>query len=108
MTCLIHVPTDAPSFKEGNHTKEVSQEEDVTFHCSAEGNPPPKIRWIYTSAENVQIATGGHQSNISITKATSTNDGVYQCFAENEVGNATRHVKLIVKGNIQRGSSDNW
>lgn len=85
-------------FKEGNYSKEVTQGENVTFHCHADGNPTPKIQWNYIDAGNVRVTTGGHQTNISITGATSTNAGVYICVASNSVGHVTRSVTLIMKG----------
>lgn len=92
--------TDAPVFKEGNYDKEVTTGANVTFECSAEGNPPPMIRWNYISAENVWMTTRGRQTNISVIEATSTNAGVYNCVATNKVGSVTRSVTLRVKGII--------
>lgn len=87
--------------KEGDFSKEVTLGENVTFACSAEGNPPPKIQWIYPLAVNVKTTLGGRHNTISITEATSTNAGVYICVATNEVGNATRSVTLMMKGIIE-------
>uniref|UniRef100_A0A3Q1KAG8 Ig-like domain-containing protein n=1 Tax=Anabas testudineus TaxID=64144 RepID=A0A3Q1KAG8_ANATE len=89
----------APTFKEGNDSKEVNQGENVTFSCHAEGNPAPEIHWNYTSAESVWETSGGRQKNITI-KATSTNAGVYICVATNEFGKVTRSVTLKIKGMI--------
>lgn len=74
--------------------------ENVTFGCSAEGNPPPEIEWKYESAVNVGETTWGRQKNITVTGATSTNGGVYICIATNKVGSDTRSVTLSVKGII--------
>ncbi|XP_045888252.1 hemicentin-1-like isoform X1 [Micropterus dolomieu] len=95
----------APVFKEGNYSKEVTQGENVTFHCHADGNPTPKIHWNYIDAGNARVTTGGHQTNISITGATSTNAGVYICVASNSVGHVTRSVTLIMKGQTITGLS---
>ncbi|KAL7378506.1 hypothetical protein ABVT39_014849 [Epinephelus coioides] len=41
---------------------------------------------------------GGARRSIVITRATSTNAGVYICVATNKVGNVTRSVNLTMKG----------
>ncbi|XP_051797406.1 hemicentin-1 isoform X3 [Acanthochromis polyacanthus] len=88
----------APQFKEGNSTKEMSLGENVTLECSAEGNPAPFIHWNLSSAANLKETTVGRQKIITITRATSTNAGVYICVATNEVGTVTRSVTLVMKG----------
>ncbi|KAM9346626.1 vascular cell adhesion protein 1 [Symphorus nematophorus] len=87
----------APVFMQENHTKEVAQGENVTFECNADGNPAPKINWYFNPAVNVMQTNGGRQSNISITRATSTNAGVYNCVATNKVGSVTRSATLVMK-----------
>uniref|UniRef100_UPI003AAC59FB intercellular adhesion molecule 5 n=1 Tax=Centroberyx gerrardi TaxID=166262 RepID=UPI003AAC59FB len=89
----------APEFQQGNDTVEVTQGSIVSLVCSAEGNPPPKLHWNYTSAPNVNETTGGRQRNIIITGATSTNTGIYICVATNKVGTVTRSTTLIMKDN---------
>lgn len=85
--------TDAPVFNKGNDSMEVTLGGNVTFNCSAKGNPDIKIMWKYNLATNVKVTTGG--SNIvSITEATSTNAGVYLCTASNTIGTVTRSVTL--------------
>lgn len=79
---------------------EVTEGANVTFQCGAEGNPTPTIRWNHTSAGNVWVTTGGHQTNISFRGATSTNAGVYNCVATNKVGSVTRSATLMMKGII--------
>ncbi|XP_033501201.2 vascular cell adhesion protein 1 [Epinephelus lanceolatus] len=90
----------APAFVEGasENEKEVTSGENVTLDCSAEGNPPPSIQWSYTFDVNVRETTRGRQKSIIVTRATSTNAGVYICVATNKVGNVTRSVNLMMKG----------
>uniref|UniRef100_A0A8C6L0Q1 Ig-like domain-containing protein n=1 Tax=Nothobranchius furzeri TaxID=105023 RepID=A0A8C6L0Q1_NOTFU len=71
---------------------------DVTFDCSAEGNPDPEIKWIYKPAHNLKETTEGRQKIITVTAATSTNAGFYICVATNKVGNVTRTVTLVMRG----------
>ncbi|XP_019949996.1 vascular cell adhesion protein 1 [Paralichthys olivaceus] len=88
----------APEFKRGNDTQEVTPGENVTLACSAEGKPVPEIQWNFNANKNVRETTGGRQKNVSITGATSTNDGVYICVATNNVGSVSRFVTLKIKG----------
>ncbi|XP_041813424.1 intercellular adhesion molecule 5 isoform X2 [Chelmon rostratus] len=88
----------APLISGGDVTMGVTPGQNVTFNCTVEGNPPPLISWQYTPAVNVMETTGGRHNTISITGATSTNDGVYNCVATNEVGSVTRSFSLIVQG----------
>ncbi|KAF7225598.1 vascular cell adhesion protein 1 isoform X1 [Nothobranchius furzeri] len=88
----------APEFKEGNISKELTPDRDVTFDCSAEGNPDPEIKWIYKPAHNLKETTEGRQKIITVTAATSTNAGFYICVATNKVGNVTRTVTLVMRG----------
>ncbi|XP_040917836.1 angiopoietin-related protein 6 isoform X1 [Toxotes jaculatrix] len=94
-TAVVHF---APEFNVGNYSKEVTPGENVTFDCSAEGNPAPEIMWTYTTAVNARESTGGRQKTISVTGATSTNAGVYICVATNKVGRVSRSVTLTMKG----------
>lgn len=71
---------------------------DVTFGCSAEGNPRPEIRWSYKHTDNLKETSEGRQRIISITGATSSNVGLYICVATNKVGNVTRTVTLVERG----------
>lgn len=94
MSCF----TDAPEFKEGNVREVLIPGGNVTFSCSAEGNPRPEIKWSYRPADNLKETTEGHQRIVTVTGATSTNAGVYICVAMNKVGNVTKTVSLDERG----------
>ncbi|XP_041719187.1 intercellular adhesion molecule 1 [Coregonus clupeaformis] len=84
----------APEFLLGNDTVILSGDSDVSLNCSAEGNPPPEIKWTF-AAGNVTVSTEGRQRTVRITRATSTNAGIYICTATNRVGTATRTTTVI-------------
>lgn len=83
-------------FEEKSYIVELNAGDNVTLHCSARGNPPPKIHWKYPPAGNVRETTGGRHRNITITQATSTNVGDYICNATNDIGSVTRSVTVIM------------
>lgn len=87
----------APEIKEGNHSVEVIQGENVTLDCSAEGNPPPEVVWSFTSGVPSKETTEWSQKTITVTAATSTSAAVYSCSATNKVGKATRTVSLVIQ-----------
>lgn len=96
---VLHVDVlYAPVLRQGNYSEEVKLGGNVTFDCSADGNPPPEIHWNYsTSVVNVIATTRGSQKSISVTGATSTNAGVYSCVATNKVGSVSRSITLLIK-----------
>lgn len=87
----------APEFLPGEDTVELSEGSDETLVCSANGNPPPKLKWTDVNALNVHVTTEGRQSTIRITGATSTNTGSYNCTATNSVGTVTRTTTVRMK-----------
>ncbi|XP_068575156.1 intercellular adhesion molecule 5 [Cebidichthys violaceus] len=88
----------APVFN-GSYSKEVNVilGDNVTFDCSADGNPPPEIKWSYGSKANVTVTTRGRQKSIIVTGATSTDAGDYDCVATNEIDVMRRTVTLVVQ-----------
>ena len=61
----------------------------VTLDCRADGNPRPKIRWIFNNRSYVPR---------SFYITGKQNEGFYRCIAENRVGRdeSTRDVYLTV------------
>ncbi|XP_038836952.1 intercellular adhesion molecule 5 isoform X1 [Salvelinus namaycush] len=83
----------APEFLLGNDTVEVSAGSDVSLNCSAEGNPPPEMKWNDTAARSVKLSTEGRQRTVRITTA-----GIYICTATNIFGTVTRRTTVTIKG----------
>lgn len=68
---------------------------NVSFSCTAKGNPEPEVRWNF---QNQTKAVGKWQITLQISKVKLANAGLYTCTATNEVGSATKTVSLTVKG----------
>ena len=89
--------SDAPEITDAYDSVEVVTGGNVSFGCSAEGHPPPEVKWKYTAAINARETAWGRQNTVIIlTRAKSANGGIYSCVATNEVGTATRSITVTV------------
>ena len=73
--------------------KTVVEGNSVDFHCSATGNPIPKIKWL---KDGTTVATG---DTLSLT-ANRNQSGKYWCSAENalnKVDNASIDLNVLCK-----------
>ncbi|KAK6468837.1 vascular cell adhesion protein 1-like [Huso huso] len=77
---------------------EVCEGGSIVLNCSADGNPAPTYEWKYPKADNVQEITKDGVSTVNITRASSSNDRVYECHAKNTYGVAMKNITLTVKG----------
>jgi len=68
--------TDFPSFSIVPVNQTVKEADTAIFHCTATGNPTPKITWL---KDGTTVATG---STLSF-EANRTHSGKYWCLAEN-------------------------
>ncbi|KAK1153995.1 vascular cell adhesion protein 1-like isoform X3 [Acipenser oxyrinchus oxyrinchus] len=75
---------------------EVREGGSIVLKCSADGNPAPTYEWKYPIADNVQEITKDGVSTVNITRASSSNDRVYECHAKNRYGVATKNITLTV------------
>lgn len=71
------------------HDRIVNETDVVQLNCTADGNPPPKIRWTRVPDNNPVSKV------LNITG--KQDEGLYRCTAENGVGNvATKDVNITV------------
>uniref|UniRef100_A0A8C0SEA5 Netrin receptor DCC n=2 Tax=Canis lupus familiaris TaxID=9615 RepID=A0A8C0SEA5_CANLF len=71
---------------------------DIEFECSVSGKPVPTVNWmkngdVVIPSDYFQIVGG---SNLRILGVVKSDEGFYQCVAENEAGNAQTSAQLIV------------
>ncbi|CRK88608.1 CLUMA_CG002357, isoform A [Clunio marinus] len=58
----------------------------VTLECKASGNPVPSIYWTKKSGSGKSLARIGEGPILTLEKVERLQSGVYQCTAENNVG----------------------
>ncbi|KAF3700028.1 Hemicentin-2 Precursor [Channa argus] len=71
---------------------------DFELKCSTTGNPQPKYTWDYYRTTNVMEKYDNGVSILVIGNATAYNMGSYRCYAQNERGNVSKTVRVIVRG----------
>ena len=90
-------------------TQNITAGQSFTLICTATGYPVPTIEWrqngtSYTIRDPSVItitSTNGQGSNssvITVTNATTSDTGLYQCVATNVVDNDTQDATVIVQG----------
>lgn len=92
-----------PTFRNPLNAKIVAQlGEPTALNCSAEGNPPPEIIWIFPSG--TQFPKGPHNpqyriasnGSLMIHKTARDDAGKYRCGARNQVGYIEKLIVLEV------------
>ncbi|XP_060136345.1 netrin receptor DCC [Zootoca vivipara] len=71
---------------------------DIEFECSVSGKPIPTVQWIKNGevvipSDYFQIVGG---SNLRILGLVKSDEGFYQCVAENDAGNSQTSAQLII------------
>ncbi|XP_052240639.1 peroxidasin homolog [Dreissena polymorpha] len=94
----------APTFNQRRVDEiEVEEGTDVQVDCAADGQPAPIFRWI---KDGVTLRNGRkyHSEGIQLTirRAIQSDEGLYECFAENTLGFARHAVRLRVTTAVVR------
>ncbi|XP_073806993.1 netrin receptor DCC isoform X3 [Danio rerio] len=71
---------------------------DIEMECAVTGNPQPVVRWVKNGevvvpSDYFQIVDGGHLQILGLVRS---DEGFYQCIAENEAGNSQAMAQLIL------------
>uniref|UniRef100_A0A3B5AY20 Contactin-3 n=1 Tax=Stegastes partitus TaxID=144197 RepID=A0A3B5AY20_9TELE len=72
---------------------------DIELECAVTGNPPPSVRWMKNGEEVIpsdyfQIVDG---SNLQILGLVKSDEGFYQCVAENSAGSSQAMAQLLLR-----------
>ncbi|KAM8828630.1 netrin receptor DCC isoform 3-T3 [Spinachia spinachia] len=72
---------------------------DMELECAVTGNPPPVVRWMKNGEEVIpsdyfQIVDG---SNLHILGLVKSDEGFYQCVAENSAGSSQAMAQLLLR-----------
>ncbi|KAF1450517.1 Netrin receptor DCC, partial [Spheniscus mendiculus] len=81
---------------------------DIEFECVVSGKPVPTVEWIKNGevvipSDYFQIVGG---SNLRILGLVKSDEGFYQCVAENEAGNAQASAQLIIPEPVDKTAVD--
>ena len=77
----------------------VNETNNITMVCGADGVPRPTITWKKMSSGRIV----GEGEEFHIVAASKTDDGVYICFVQNELGDDSRGVTLQVQSKLVAG-----
>lgn len=91
-------PTVAPRFNMRPQNIETRVKSEVQLECDVVGVPKPNIVWLkngdlFTPSDYFQIIDG---RNLRILGLLESDAGIYQCLAENDVGNIQASAQLVV------------
>ena len=77
----------------------VNESNNITMVCGADVVPRPTITWKKMSSGRIV----GEGEEFHIVAASKTDDGVYICFAQNELGDDSKGVTLQVQSKCLAG-----
>ncbi|XP_067871747.1 neogenin 1a isoform X3 [Heterodontus francisci] len=71
---------------------------DIVFECEVTGNPMPTVKWIKNGdmvipSDYFKIV---NERNLQVLGLVKSDEGLYQCVAENDVGNERASAQLII------------
>ena len=73
----------------------VIESNDATLYCNATGNPVPSIKWIRRSRGDDTIVS--NKSALVFPAIYRNESGLYQCIANNSVGNDSKNCTVDVQ-----------
>ncbi|GAA6102076.1 neogenin 1a isoform X1 [Tachysurus ichikawai] len=91
----IQVP---PKFLKTPSNTYAHEATDIVFECEATGSPAPTIKWVKNGdavvpSDYFRILK---EQNLQVQGLVKTDEGYYQCLAENEVGNIQASAQLVI------------
>ncbi|XP_055392907.1 neogenin isoform X5 [Bubalus kerabau] len=76
---------------------------DIVFECEVTGKPTPTVKWVKNGdmvipSDYFKIVK---EHNLQVLGLVKSDEGFYQCIAENDVGNAQAGAQLIILEHVQ-------
>ncbi|XP_030881744.1 neogenin [Leptonychotes weddellii] len=77
---------------------------DIAFECEVTGKPTPTVKWVKNGdmvipSDYFKIVK---EHNLQVLGLVKSDEGFYQCIAENDVGNAQAGAQLIILEHVYR------
>jgi len=76
----------------------VNERGSATFQCSARGNPQPAIKWRRVNSQSEISKSAILRGRLHFQNVKGSDSGLYECSAENILGNARAVAELVVNG----------
>ncbi|XP_059392497.1 neogenin isoform X3 [Carassius carassius] len=91
----VHVP---PRFLTRPSNTYAQESMDIIFECDVTGSPPPTIKWMKDGdtvipSDYFRIVK---QHDLQVLGLVKSDEGFYQCLAENDAGNVQASAQLII------------
>ncbi|ROI37111.1 Neogenin [Anabarilius grahami] len=91
----VHVP---PRFLTRPSNTYAQESMDIIFECDVTGSPPPTVKWMKDGdtvipSDYFRIVK---QHNLQVLGLVKSDEGFYQCLAENEARNVQASAQLII------------
>uniref|UniRef100_A0A087XCT5 DCC netrin 1 receptor n=1 Tax=Poecilia formosa TaxID=48698 RepID=A0A087XCT5_POEFO len=92
----VQVPPQFLNYPTNSYAYEAT---DIELECAVTGNPLPSVRWMKNGEEVIpsdyfQIVDG---TNLQILGLVKSDEGFYQCVAENSAGSAQAMAQLLLR-----------
>ncbi|XP_075751467.1 cell adhesion molecule Dscam2-like [Rhipicephalus microplus] len=105
-TLIVHAP---PSWLAEPADQHVARNSNLTIHCSASGEPAPRITWIFASGPRKKPLDVTRDGSLQLTNIRKEDQGIYSCRASNEVGNSLeKAITLTVTGNTSENTPEGY
>lgn len=91
----VHVP---PRFLTRPSNTYAQESMDIIFECDVTGSPPPTVKWMKDGdtvipSDYFRIV---NEHNLQVLGLVKSDEGFYQCLAENDAGNVQASAQLII------------
>ena len=103
MHMLSDIPTALPTIIDLPAPTTYTEGEQFELVCTFTGIPAPEIYWekdgsVFLLGEDRRVTNTSGRSQLEINNLALSDAGVYTCSVSNDAGNATRSVRLEVRG----------